>query len=78
MTPPERPPAILVVDDLPVNRRLMEAILTSHGYEVVQAQSGEEALALLGPGSVAGIVLNAAGHLNHLYDKYASYYDRRK
>lgn len=35
---------ILVVDDLPQNIRLMEATLTPHGYEVVAATSGEEAL----------------------------------
>jgi adenylate cyclase len=58
MTSPERPPAILVVDDLPVNRRLMEAILTSHGYEVVEAQSGEEALALLDDGGIELVLLD--------------------
>jgi class 3 adenylate cyclase len=58
MTSPERPPAILVVDDLPVNRRLMEAILTSHGYEVIEAQSGEEALALLDDGGIELVLLD--------------------
>jgi adenylate cyclase len=58
MTSPEQPTAILVVDDLPVNRRLMEAILTSHGYEVVEAQSGEEALALLDDGGIELVLLD--------------------
>jgi adenylate cyclase len=35
---------ILVVDDLPQNVRLLEAILTSHGYAVVTATSGPQAL----------------------------------
>jgi adenylate cyclase len=41
MTDPAR---ILVVDDLPPNVRLLEAILTPRGYEVVAANSGREAL----------------------------------
>jgi class 3 adenylate cyclase len=35
---------VLVVDDVPKNVRLLEAILTSHGYAVVSAASGREAL----------------------------------
>jgi adenylate cyclase len=37
-------PRILVVDDAPPNVRLLEAILSSHGYKVTSASSGEEAL----------------------------------
>ncbi len=40
-------PVVLAVDDLPTNLRLLEAILTSRGFDVVQAASGEEALAFL-------------------------------
>ena len=36
---------VLVVDDQPANVRLLEAILTSHGYDVPTASSGEQALA---------------------------------
>ena len=36
---------ILVVDDLPQNVKLLDAILSPRGYEVVAAASGEEALA---------------------------------
>lgn len=35
---------ILVVDDEPQMRRVMRTALTAHGYEVVDARSGEEAL----------------------------------
>jgi adenylate cyclase len=38
---------VLVVDDLPQNLRLLEAVLSPHGFTVVCAGSGEEALALL-------------------------------
>ena len=37
-------PVILVVDDVPHNLRLLEAVLTPHGYSVLTATSGEEAL----------------------------------
>jgi adenylate cyclase len=38
---------ILVVDDLPQNARLLDAVLSPRGYRVVAAESGEEALDLL-------------------------------
>jgi class 3 adenylate cyclase/CheY-like chemotaxis protein len=40
----ERGVRVLVVDDLPANVRLLEAILTAHGYDVSTASSGEDAL----------------------------------
>src|SRR6266545_1256792 len=40
----ERQPIILVVDDVPQNVRLLEAVLTSHGFSVTSAASGAEAL----------------------------------
>lgn len=42
---PPAPPRILVVDDQPGNRLLLEAMLTGAGYEVVCAGGGGEALA---------------------------------
>jgi DNA-binding response OmpR family regulator len=41
----ERAPKILVVDDIPENVRLLEAVLVPRGYEVVTAKDGVEALA---------------------------------
>jgi signal transduction histidine kinase len=38
---------ILVVDDIPENVRLLEAVLVPRGYHVVAATSGEQALALV-------------------------------
>ncbi len=37
-------PKILVVDDVPQNVRLLDAVLSSHGYAVTSAFSGREAL----------------------------------
>ena len=38
---------ILVVDDIPENVRLLEAVLVPRGYQVLPATSGEEALRLV-------------------------------
>ncbi len=40
----ERRPKILAVDDTPVNLKVLEAMLTPRGYEVITAASGLEAL----------------------------------
>jgi len=40
----ERRARILVVDDVPANVRLLEAVLATQGYEVVSAADGGEAL----------------------------------
>jgi adenylate cyclase len=42
----EDPARILVVDDVPENVRLLEAILDAHGYDVVSATNGHAALDL--------------------------------
>ena len=39
-------PRILIVDDLPVNRRLLVELLDSNKYDLVEAAGGREALAL--------------------------------
>jgi adenylate cyclase len=44
----ERPAKILVVDDVPENVRLLEALLAPCGYEVVTANDGPAALDLVG------------------------------
>ena len=40
---------ILVVDDVPENVRLMEAVLVPRGYQVVSASNGREALGVVEP-----------------------------
>ena len=40
-------PKILVVDDIPENVRLLEAVLMPHGYDVVTATDGASALAIV-------------------------------
>ena len=44
---PDKPAVILVVDDELMNREMLQICLTSEGYEVQQAQSGEKALEII-------------------------------
>lgn len=44
MTMPQSTGRILVVDDQAANLRVVDALLTRHGYEVITATSGEDAL----------------------------------
>ncbi|MGN6799945.1 MAG: response regulator [Gaiellaceae bacterium] len=43
----QRRPRILVVDDVPANVRLLEAVLSAQGYDVVTGNDGPTALALV-------------------------------
>ncbi len=55
--------SILIVDDDPVQRRLLQAALQKFGYETVLAEGGEAALAALetaAGGDIAAIVLDLA------------------
>ena len=49
---------ILVVDDLPRNIRLLEAVLAPRGHEVVGAGSGAEGLALAAQGDIDLVLLD--------------------
>jgi adenylate cyclase len=51
-------PRILVVDDLPQNVRLLEAILAPRGYEVAAAHSGREALDMVAAQPVDLVLLD--------------------
>jgi adenylate cyclase len=52
------PVTVLVVDDQPANRRLLDAILSPRGYRVLLRASGEEALATLGQDDVDLVLLD--------------------
>ena len=49
---------VLVVDDLPQNIRLLEAVLAPRGYDVVPAGSGAEALARASEGDIDLVLLD--------------------
>jgi DNA-binding NtrC family response regulator len=48
---------VLVVDDDPTQRRLIQAVLDREGYEVVHAENGRDALERLQHGGGADVVL---------------------
>jgi DNA-binding NtrC family response regulator len=54
--PISTPPRILVVDDDPGQRSLLESFLHSQNFDVVVAESGERALALLPSGNFAMMI----------------------
>ncbi|MBI5967932.1 MAG: response regulator [Deltaproteobacteria bacterium] len=43
---PKRPPTILMVDDNPVNVKILEAILKSEGYLTISASNGPDGIKL--------------------------------
>jgi adenylate cyclase len=49
---------VLVVDDQPPNVRLLEAILSPRGYDVLTASSGEQALELIGAEDIDLVLLD--------------------
>ena len=51
-------PVILVVDDQPQNIELLEAYLVPHGYEIIKAANGEEALEKLSGNQIDLILLD--------------------
>jgi DNA-binding NtrC family response regulator len=55
------PQTILIVDDDPVQRRLLEAMVTRFGYQALVAEGGDAALALLtgaDAGRIDGVILD--------------------
>ncbi len=48
---------ILIVDDEPVNRRVLENHLTVAGYEVTEASNGHEAISLIKNGNLFNLIL---------------------
>ena len=54
-------PTLLVVDDIAANRTLLARIFTPHGFRIIEAQSGSQALKLsLNETSVALVLLDMA------------------
>lgn len=45
---PNRPPLLLIVDDIADNRTILTRRFQRRGFEIIEAQSGPEALALIG------------------------------
>lgn len=69
----DTPPLAPLTDALSL-ARLADASLLVLRAGHTPREAAEEALALLGPGHVAGIIFNGAEGLNKLYKKYSGYY----
>jgi len=48
---------VLIVDDDPVNRLILQGILAIHDYQVLEADSGEEALNMLSTGQEIDLII---------------------
>jgi capsular exopolysaccharide synthesis family protein len=72
----DTPPVAPLTDALCV-ARIADASLLVLRARHTPRETVEEALALLGPGRVAGIVFNAAEGLHRLYAKYSGYYGKK-
>ena len=55
--------SLLVVDDDPTQRRLIQAVLEREGFAVVHAESGDDAIKRLSSGVTADVVLLDQRHL---------------
>ena len=58
MTAGSLPPQVLIVDDEPAIRRFLRTILTSQGYQTLEADTGEEALSAFSRNRVDVLVLD--------------------
>src|SRR5262245_27446004 len=53
------PEVVLIVDDDPVHRRLLESMVQRFGYQTAVAEGGDDAVkALMGSGRVDGVILD--------------------
>lgn len=72
----DTPPMAPLTDALCLSR-LVDAVLLVLRAGKTPQESVHEALELLGPGKVAGLIFNGADDLNKLYEKYAGYYGQK-
>lgn len=69
----DTPPVAPLTDALCL-ARLVDAVLVVLRAGRTPQEAVHEALDLLGPGKVAGLIFNGAEELNKLYERYAGYY----
>lgn len=72
----DTPPVAPLTDALCLSR-LVDAVLLVLRAGKTPQEMVHDALGLLGPGKVAGLIFNGAEELNRLYDKYAGYYGKK-
>lgn len=72
----DTPPVAPLTDALCV-AKLVDAVLLVLRAGKTPQEAVQEALGMLGPGKVAGLIFNGAEGLNKLYEKYAGYYGQK-
>jgi capsular exopolysaccharide synthesis family protein len=72
----DTPPMLPLTDALCLSR-LTDAVLLVLRAGKTPQETVHEALGLLGPGKVAGLIFNGAEELAKLYEKYAGYYGQK-
>lgn len=72
----DTPPVAPLTDALCLARIADASLLVLRAGRTPQ-EAADEALTLLGPGRVAGIIFNGAEGLNRLYSKYSGYYGKK-
>jgi capsular exopolysaccharide synthesis family protein len=73
----DAPPAVPLADALSLSRHADASLLVVRASHTPQ-EALEEALTVLGPQNVLGVVLNGAEGLNRLYSTYYRYYGDKK
>jgi Mrp family chromosome partitioning ATPase len=72
----DTPPLAPLSDALLLSRQADATLLVVRADRTTREEVAK-AVELLGPGRVAGIVLNGAQELNRLYSKYSGYYGKK-
>jgi len=72
----DTPPVAPLTDALSVSKQCDATLVVVRAHRT-PSSAVDEALELLGPKKVAGIIFNGAEGLNRLYYKYSSYYQRQ-
>lgn len=72
----DAPPLAPLSDAISLSRQADATLLVVHADRTPR-EAVDEALALIGPGRVAGVIFNGAQGLNRLYSKYGEYYGRK-
>jgi capsular exopolysaccharide synthesis family protein len=72
----DTPPVMPLTDALSLARHVDATLLVIRADKTPK-EAVEDAVSLIGPGHLAGIVFNSAERLNKVYAKYAGYYSKR-
>ncbi|MEO8657495.1 MAG: CpsD/CapB family tyrosine-protein kinase [Bryobacteraceae bacterium] len=72
----DSPPLAPLSDAVSLSRQVDATLLVVHADRTPR-EAVDEALSMIGPNRIAGIILNGAQGLNRLYSKYGEYYGKK-